>query len=422
MNLLFAIDKNCVDLLLNCINSIDENGGAKRYTAYILHSDLTLDDQKKIGMSAPSSVCCQFLAVPDDMFAGFPETKRYPKQIYYRLAAAKLLPESIERILYMDVDTLVINPLSELYEADFEGNIFMACTHTKKFLSFINQLRLDVAQKVPYVNTGVMMMNLPLMRTEVKLEDIKQYAIENKTLLILPDQDILTALYGHRVKVVDALKYNLSDRDIDYHNADPTNQKIDLEWVRKNTVIVHYYGRNKPWKEYYIGILGVLYEEQLTRNRKRKDTDDNEKEQLEMLNQQLKELMGLYRGITNRSNISENEFWIWYSLIMMESEYSQQDICSMWSFSKQTVNTIIVHLAKKGLISLEVVPGKRNRKIIHLTEEGRKYGEGIILPVAEVEKRAFGKLSGEDKAAVTRIIGKYIEILKDELHETTDNE
>lgn len=420
MNLLFSIDKNCVDLLLNCIYSIEENGGADSYHAFVLHSDLTKDVQEKIQSLAPASVYCEFITVPEDLFAGFPETKRYPKQIYYRLAAANLLPVYVDRVLYMDVDTLVINPLSELYEDDFEDNIFMACTHTKKFLSFINQLRLDVGENVPYVNTGIMMMNLPLMRAEVDLDDIQQYAIENKNFLILPDQDILTALYGHRVKVVDALKYNLSDRDIDFHNADPSNEKIDLDWVRNNTVIVHYYGRNKPWKGFYIGILDVLYEEQLTRDRKRRYMNNNTKEQLEVINQQLKELVGIYRGAVSHLNISDNEFWIWYSLIMMDGEYSQQDICNMWSFSKQTVNTIIAHLVKKELITLEVVPGTRNRKIIRLTEEGRNYGESIVLPVAEAEQRAFEKLPDEDRAVFTCVIGKYIENLKGEFYETAD--
>lgn len=420
MNLLFSIDHNCVDFMLNCIYSAEENGGADSYHVFVLHSDLVKEVQEKIQSLVPSSVSCEFIDVPEDLFEGFPVTNRYPKQIYYRLAAAKLLPEYLDRILYMDVDTLVLNPLSELYEADFEGNLFMACTHTKKFLSFINQVRLDVGENVPYVNTGIMMMNLPLMRNEVNLDDIRQYANENKHRFILPDQDILTALYGHRVKVVDALKYNLSDRGIDFYNADPSHEKIDLDWVRNNTVIVHYYGRNKPWKGFYIGILDVLYEEQLARNRKRRYRNNNIKKQVEVINQQLKELVGIYRGAVSHLNISDNEFWIWYSLIMMDGEYSQQDICNMWSFSKQTVNTIIAHFVKKELITLEIVPGTRNRKIIRLTEEGRKYGERIVLPVAEAEQSAFEKLPGEDKNAFTCVLGKYIEILKGEFHETAD--
>ncbi|MBQ6853773.1 MAG: glycosyltransferase family 8 protein, partial [Peptococcaceae bacterium] len=211
---------------------------------------------------APEAFACHFIEVPNKLFVGFPETKRYPKQIYYRLAAAELLPNALDRVLYLDVDTLVINSLVELYDEDFEGNLFMACTHMNKLLEKVNQVRLDVEKHVPYINTGVLMMNLPLMRKEFQLQDIQQYAAQKKTALLLPDQDILTALYGHRVKLIDSLKYNLSDRDIMWHNADPTKTDIDLDWVQQNAVILHYYGRNKPWKENYKGILGVFYTEQ----------------------------------------------------------------------------------------------------------------------------------------------------------------
>ncbi|MBO5139722.1 MAG: glycosyltransferase family 8 protein [Peptococcaceae bacterium] len=262
MNLLFSIDQNCSTLLLNCMNSITKNGGAEQYDAYILHSDLHIDLQNKITLLAPDVFRCHFIEVPNELFTGFPETKRYPKQIYYRLAASELLPEPLDRVLYLDVDTLVINSLTELYDADFEGNLFMACTHMNKLLEKVNQVRLDVEKHVPYINTGVLLMNLPLMRAEVSLQQIQAYAAQKKEVLLLPDQDILTALYGNRVKLIDALKYNLSDRDIMWHNADPNKEKIDLKWVENNAVILHYYGRNKPWKDNYKGILGVFYTEQ----------------------------------------------------------------------------------------------------------------------------------------------------------------
>lgn len=262
MNLLFSINQNCTTLLLNCLRSIAEHGGAQHYDAYILHSDLKLEDQNKIRMLAPAEVNCRFVTVPDDLFADFPVTKRYPEQIYYRLAAAHLLPQHLDRVLYLDVDTLVINSLTELYASDFEGNLFMACTHMNKVLERVNQVRLDVNRHVPYINTGVLLMNLPLMREEVKLQEIQAYAAQKKVTLILPDQDILTALYGSRVKLIDALKYNLSDRDIMWHNANLTKQKIDLCWVQENTAIIHYYGRNKPWLDNYKGILGTFYTEQ----------------------------------------------------------------------------------------------------------------------------------------------------------------
>jgi len=226
-----------------------------------LHSDLTLDDQKEIIGFLPEIAGFHFIPVNPEMFVGFPEFKRYPQQIYYRLAAPLLLPAELDRILYLDVDTIVINSLKPMYTSSFDGAYLMACTHTRKFLTKINQLRLSMESDAPYINSGVMLLNLTALREKVNLDEIRQFAMEHKEQLLLPDQDILTALYTERVKLLDSLIYNLSDRTLNLYNARPGNKKLYLEWVRKNSVIVHFFGSNKPWKENYHGILDVLYHE-----------------------------------------------------------------------------------------------------------------------------------------------------------------
>jgi lipopolysaccharide biosynthesis glycosyltransferase len=244
------------------MRSILRNGGGSCYHAYILHSDLQNEDMEHITEHLGNSVICHFIVVDPTMFAGFPESKRYPKQIYYRLAAPLLLPENLSRILYLDVDTVVIGSLQELYETDFSGFYYVACTHTRAFLSRLNQARLGIHKKVPYVNTGVMLLNLSALRENLKLQDIQDFAQQRMRTFLLPDQDILTALYGDKILLTDTLRYNLSDRILGFYNADPKHPKIDLNWVRQNTSIIHYCGKNKPWRDGYVGSLGVFYQEQ----------------------------------------------------------------------------------------------------------------------------------------------------------------
>lgn len=270
MNLLFSINKKCISLLQTCMWSVWKNGGAEEYHIYVFHTDLGEKEMEHIMETLPEGIDWNFIYVPEELFADFVTTKRYPKEIYYRLAAPYLLPESLERVLYMDVDTVVINSLMDLYQTDFEGNYFMGCTNTKVPLQKFNQVRLgiDVEKDVPYINTGVLMMNLPLLRENLNFEDICEFSEKKKQMLILPDQDILTALYGEHVKLIDNLRYNLSDRTLLSYNAAPQKDNVDEAWVRKNTSIIHYFGRNKPWKKKYIGRLDVFYvelEEEYTR-------------------------------------------------------------------------------------------------------------------------------------------------------------
>ena len=260
MNLLFCINPKFRPLLCQCLDSIVRNGGEKTYDAYILHSDLGAEDMAAIAAVSPR-VRCRFLPVNAQDFEGFPESSRYPRQIYYRLAAPLLLPDTLDRILYLDVDTLVINPLRELYTMDFAGSYYIACTHVRAALTRLNDRRLDVPDGAPYVNTGVLLLNLPALRETLTMEAIRQTALEKVGSFWLPDQDLLTVMHGDKILLADTQKYNLSDRVLSIYNANPLHPRHDLAWVRENTVIIHYCGKNRPWNPHYIGVLGVFYQE-----------------------------------------------------------------------------------------------------------------------------------------------------------------
>ncbi len=38
-------------------------------------------------------------------------------------------------------------------------------------------------------------------------------------------------------------------------------KNINLKWVTDNSAVIHYCGRNKPWKENYKGFLDVFYKQ-----------------------------------------------------------------------------------------------------------------------------------------------------------------
>lgn len=261
LNLLFCVNRKFLPLLASCLRSIVANGGYGHIDAYILHSDFAPYQAEALDRDFEGQVRFHFLTIPEETFAGFPASDRYPREIYYRLAAPLVLPRELERILYLDVDTVVLNPLEELYETDFEGNYYVGCTHTREFLTKLNQARLHSDKAVAYINTGVLLMNLPALRENLDMAAIRDYTLLRGKAFLLPDQDILTALYGDRVKLVDTMRFNLSDRMLAFYNADLTHEKHDVDWVRENAVIVHYCGKNKPWNEGYTGSLGIFYRE-----------------------------------------------------------------------------------------------------------------------------------------------------------------
>ena len=202
-----------------------------------------------------------FIEVKEEEFKEFPISSRYPLEIYYRLFASDLLPKTLDRILYLDVDIVVIQSLRELYNMDFESNLYIASSHVNECMTHLNAKRLGLKEDVPYINTGVLLMNLELLRKQLNKQDILNYVNAYKKNLVLFDQDVLTALYGDKTKLVDYRKYNLSERMMNFYNLRNPRSRIDLDWVKKNSVIIHYCGRMKPWNGKYIGCLDCFYRE-----------------------------------------------------------------------------------------------------------------------------------------------------------------
>lgn len=73
----------------------------------------------------------------------------------------------------------------------------------------------------------------------------------------MPDQDVISGLYGDKIISLDPYKYNMTERL--YVFKKQSDEKIDIKYICSNTVIIHYCGRNKPWKDNYIGRLDVFY-------------------------------------------------------------------------------------------------------------------------------------------------------------------
>lgn len=195
-----------------------------------------------------------------DAFAEAPVCRYYARAMYYRLLCGTLLPDDLERALYLDPDTLVIGPVRGLYETALGDCLFAGAIHTD-FTGLkdpINRIRLGTYESPGYYNSGVLLMNLALQRREIHPRDLFAFVEEHKAELIMPDQDILNGLYGHRILPLDDSLYNYNAHRYETYRMVSGGEK-DIDWVMRNTVILHFSGKIKPWMKPSRGRFGVLY-------------------------------------------------------------------------------------------------------------------------------------------------------------------
>ena len=261
MNILTAINKKYLPYFAAMVRSFADNNPGE-HTAYIATKEVTEADLEEYRGYFSGRVTFRPVAFCDDMLAGAPTEKRWPKEIYYRIFAAGYLPETVDRILYMDSDIIVKGDISDFYDTDFEDNYFVATTNVHSpFLKWFVRVKNGAKKDTVYVNTGVLLMNIEKLRREQSHEEVLAYINRRKFFLTLPDQDVISTLYGNKIKLADGMVYNLNERKIrGWNRRHGKGNKIDLARVDEQAKILHYLGRNKPWDEKYRGILKPYYD------------------------------------------------------------------------------------------------------------------------------------------------------------------
>lgn len=259
MNILVTLNSNYIKPLKVMLKSLFLNNQEERFTIYLMHSSISrkelddLDNYIKIHGSQ-----LEIVDIDDSYFTNAPILLHYTKEMYYRLLAFRFLPQDLERILYIDPDILVINPIRELYNTDIKDYLYAAAYHDFITVRKVNKLRLNPYKIDAYFNSGVLLMNLELQRQLIDEQSIYDFVEKNRSKLIMPDQDILNALYSKQIKALDEKLYNYDARYYRYYKI-KSNGICDMDYIIRNTVILHFCGKRKPWKKRYSGKFHSLY-------------------------------------------------------------------------------------------------------------------------------------------------------------------
>ena len=259
INILVTLDKNYLPQLKVMLTSMYINHPGLECDIYLLHSNIPDSDTDLLREELRR---LDYRLIPvqasDELFDGAQISDRYPKEMYYRLLAARYLPDSLDKILYLDPDILIINELYELWNTDISGYLFAAASHIGKtnIANDVNHIRLNIDND--YYNSGVLLMNLDECRRQIKPGEVFDYVAAHSGELFLPDQDVLNALYGDRILPIDDIIWNYDARRFSNYMV-RSGGKADMEWVMAHTAVMHYCGREKPWKHNYVRRFGSLY-------------------------------------------------------------------------------------------------------------------------------------------------------------------
>ena len=166
---------------------------------------------------------------------------KYTKLSYLRCYFSKILNE--DKILYLDVDTLVVDNIQELWKLNLKDNVIAGVHELGEWNKYLNTYGLDDT----YINSGVLLMDLKKIREE-KLDDSMIYLL-NHNKYAFPDQDVINLVCRNRIHHLNNI-YNSSETTGIVDNA-----KI-LHYIRGNKGWIKSSPRSDTWFKNHLEMLG----------------------------------------------------------------------------------------------------------------------------------------------------------------------
>lgn len=133
--------------------------------------------------------------------ADLPRMPRIPPVMWLRVLLPELLPQA-DRLLYLDIDTLALGPLEELWNTDLEGKLVAAVDNVLHADLASRPAALGLPADARYFNSGVLLMDLRGMRRAGIPGRIVDCARTHAAQLLWPDQDALNIVLAGRRKTL----------------------------------------------------------------------------------------------------------------------------------------------------------------------------------------------------------------------------
>lgn len=123
----------------------------------------------------------------------------------------------------------------------------------------------------------------------------------------------------------------------------------------------------------------------------------------------------LYEKWAKQQSVNSYLLMILYMLSAADIN-TQKEIANIYGMPKQTVNTVITDLHKKGYIKL--IPNEKDKrsKVIKLTDEGMQYADAIVNPLLSCEKNVLEKMGEKRVGMLIDTMNQYADLLEKEFN------
>lgn len=173
---------------------------------------------------------------------------------YARLFVASMLPESVERVIYMDCDMVVTSSLRELWHTDMQG-LVIAAVQDDMPTRYKSAVGLNPTE--PYFNAGLLLIDLKKWREQNCERTCLDFIKEHEGRVIHHDQGVLNGVFRgkwHRLPLqanIMTIHYIFTLRQIMkyFRDESPFYTEQEITEAKRQPWILHFTPSftSRPW-------------------------------------------------------------------------------------------------------------------------------------------------------------------------------
>ncbi len=256
MNIVYASNDNYArHLAVSLCSLLDNNRDFEEIYIYILSMGLSDETRDRL-----HSVVDRFgrkleiieLGDLKERFSYEVDTGGFDISIMARLFVGEVLPESVDRLLYLDCDTVVLRSLKHLWEIDLKSCMAGAVMEPTIYSEIKEQIGLK--EEEPYFNSGVLLIDMKKWREENAQSQLLNFYQSMGGKLFAGDQDTINGALKGQIRPLSP-KYNFftNYRYFRYDHLvrlSPVYGGISrksFEKAKRYPTIIHYMGDERPW-------------------------------------------------------------------------------------------------------------------------------------------------------------------------------
>lgn len=183
MNIVYATDDNgALGTGVSIVSLMENLPPGVHVDIYIMTGGLSGDNTARFhSLQQGYNLHLHFIDMKDK-YTDFPVGPKWSAATYYRLGLAGELPATVERALYVDIDTIFNRDISPMYESEF-GDCLIAGVFTTEDLSEESFSRwkreMNLGRDSIYINAGVILYHIGRIREECFESQVLSWAKNN---------------------------------------------------------------------------------------------------------------------------------------------------------------------------------------------------------------------------------------------------